>query len=299
MTIVCTAPALRAAQAGVTDSVPTVLPEDLNILVTDTVVSTPPEVVTEEEVIEVQEAVIDTILPPLPDFSNPLYDNIYARPYSLTREDKRKWGRLAANTGVLVGAFVGTLFVLECLPEGATAWNRSEYEDMTLGQRWHKYVIEEGPHWDHDRWIFNYVLHPYAGAVYFMAARSCGFNFWRSFLYCSIISNVCWEFGIEAFMERPSVQDLIITPVVGSCLGELFYRIKRNIVNHDYTLCGSKILGNAVAIFCDPVNEVINLFRGSDTRRMHLGRDASPVIESQLLPMGPGATPGFSFTMTF
>ena len=185
--------------------------------------------------------------------------SIYSLPYSLTRTC-HDWKRLWINTGVLTGAFVGTLFVLELLPEDATSWNRASLQNVPLFKRWKKHVITEGPEWDHDKFVFNYVLHPYAGAAYFMAARSVGFNFYQSLLYSTIISNIGWEFGIEAFMERPSYQDLFITPLIGSALGEGFYRLKRKIVNDGYELLGSPFLGGLVAFFIDPVNEVVGYF---------------------------------------
>ncbi len=192
---------------------------------------------------------------------------IYEMPYSVSGSC-HDWKRLWINTGVLSGAFVGTLAVLECLPEDATSWNRAELQDVPLGRRWKNHVIEKGPEWDHDHFVFNYILHPYAGAAYFMAARSCGFNMWQSALYCTLVSNVGWEFGIEAFMERPSIQDLFITPIVGSAIGEGFYRLKRRIVDDDYYLFGSRVLGNIVAFFIDPVNEVVGLFSGNPARQL-------------------------------
>lgn len=191
--------------------------------------------------------------------------SIYNEPYSLTGTCYN-WRRLWVNTGVLTGAFVGTLFVLELLPEDATSWNRAELQKVPMFKRWRQHVIEEGPEWDHDKFMFNYVLHPYAGAAYFMSARSCGFNFYQSMLYSAIISTVGWEFGIEAFMERPSYQDLFITPIVGSALGEGFYRLKRHLVDNDYRLFGSKVVGNIVAFIIDPINEVIGLFHYNEAR---------------------------------
>lgn len=189
----------------------------------------------------------------------------YELPYSWTGSTP-DWHRLWLNTAVYAGAMVGTLGVLECLPEDATSWNRAEIRNVPMFKRWYRNVIKKGIAWDKDNWIFNYVMHPYAGAVYFMSARSCGFNFWQSMLYSSLISNVFWEFGIEAFMERPSYQDIFITPVVGSVLGELMYRGKRHIVDNGYELLGSWFLGHAACFVLDPVNEVIDLFRGSPTR---------------------------------
>lgn len=204
------------------------------------------------------------LLMPLP--LNPKNVSIYELPYSMTGKHY-DWKRLWINTATLCGAFVGSLVVLECLPEDATSWNRAELQDVPLFKRWRDHVLREGPEWDHDKFYFNYILHPYAGAVYFMAARSCGFNFWQSLLYCSLISNVGWEFGIEAFMERPSYQDLFITPIVGSIIGEMFYKLKRKIVRNGYRLGGSPVLGNIVVFLIDPVNEVIGLFGGNPARK--------------------------------
>lgn len=234
------------------------------------------------------------VLPPL---SKGIVPNIYEMPYSMTA-DYPQWNRLWVNTAVLTGAFVGSLVVLNTLPDDATSWNRAALQKTPPFKRWYKHVIKEGPEFDSDNPVFNFVLHPYAGAAYFMAARSCGFNFWRSFLYCSLISNVAWEFGIEAFMERPSYQDLVITPLVGSIIGELFYKAKREIVGNDYTLCGSRVFGNVVVFFIDPVNEVINLFRGSDTRRLHLGR-RTPTVSSAFVPQVGKGSFGFTLMCTF
>ncbi len=191
----------------------------------------------------------------------------YALPYSMTG-NSYDWNRLWMNTATLSGAFVGTLLVLECLPEDATSWNRAELQDVPLFKRWHNHVIKKGPEWDHDKFYFNDILHPYAGAAYFMAARSCGFNFWRSTLYGSIVSTIGWEFGIEAFMERPSIQDIFVTPIVGSCIGEGFYHVKRWLVDNDYRLFGSPVLGGILAFLVDPLNEFTGLWLGNPARRI-------------------------------
>lgn len=191
----------------------------------------------------------------------------YSLPYSFT-VNSYDWHRLWINTATLSGAFVGTLLVLECLPEDATSWNRAELQDVPLFKRWHNHVIKEGPEWDHDKFYFNYILHPYAGAAYFMAARSCGFNFWRSALYGAIVSTVGWEFGIEAFMERPSIQDIFVTPIAGGCIGEGFYHVKRWLIDNDYCLFGSRVLGGILAFLVDPVNEFTGLWLGNPAREI-------------------------------
>ena len=224
---------------------------------------------------------------------------IYGRKASWTYSDPW-WHGLWINTAVYAGAFVGTLFVLELLPEDATAWNRADIRNVPFYKRWFRNIFKRGPEWDHDLFIFNYVLHPYAGAAYFMSARSCGFNFWQSMLYSAFISNIGWEFGIEACMERPSYQDLVITPVIGSLIGEGFYRLKRLIVDNNYYLLGSPLLGHIAAMFLDPVNELIGLLSPA-----HSCRSIGPgCIQSQplLIPSpapGHSSAFGISFSATF
>lgn len=200
------------------------------------------------------------IKPELPDA-----DMMYSLPYSKKQTVRPNYKRLWLHTGVLFTAGVTTLGILELLPEDATAWNKEELRNTPFFKRWWNHV-SNGPVWDHDNWIFNYVLHPYAGAAYYMGARSLGFSQMQSFAYCFCISTFFWEYGIEAFMEKPSIQDLIITPVCGMLIGETFYKIKRSIVANDYQIVGSRFLGNMVSFIVDPVNEVIGIFAGNPCR---------------------------------
>lgn len=220
-------------------------------------------------------------------------ESIYNFSYSINLSVP-DWHRMWINTAVLSGAFVGSLFVLECLPEDATSWNREEIRSVPLFKRWFRNVFKRGPEWDHDKFYFNFLLHPYAGATYFMSARSCGFNMWQSLLYCTCVSTVGWEFGVEAFMERPSYQDLFVTPLIGSMIGEGFYHIKRHIAGNGYTLLGSKILGNIVAFLVDPVNEFVGLFAGNKAR--HISERSSR--EAALSPIMTQYYKGLSFCAT-
>lgn len=255
-----------------------------------------PEIITETTVVDFT---LDTLSTEqqaaVPSRHIPL--SIYQMPYSLTGSSP-DWHRMWINTAVLSGAYITTLLVLECLPEDATAWNRAELRKDPAWKRWYLNVFKRGPEWDHDNPIFNFVLHPYAGAAYFMSARSCGFNFYQSLLYSACVSTIGWEYGIEACMERPSIQDLFITPLGGSLIGEGFYAIKRHIVGHDYTLFGSRVLGNVVVFLVDPVNEVVDLFRGSRTRKLHLGRK-QPEITSTFMPTIGNGRFGFAFSCVF
>lgn len=190
---------------------------------------------------------------------------LYDLPYSLL-EHRPNYKKLLYNTAALYAAGVLALGVLELLPENATAWNKEEIRNIPAAKRWWEHV-KAGPVVDKDSWIFNYVLHPYGGAAYYMSARTQGFNAFWSFVYCFGVSTVFWEYGIEAVNEIPSAQDLILTPVVGSILGEYFYKLKRHIVSNGYELFGSSLLGNIVVYIIDPVNEVLGHLYGNDVRR--------------------------------
>ena len=224
--------------------------------------------------------------------------SIYSQPLSWTGKDPW-WHGMWINTAVVTGAYIATLFVLECLPEDATAWNRDEITSVPFYKRWYRNIFKKGPEWDHDKFVFNWVLHPYAGAAYFMCARTCGFNFWQSMLYSAIISTVGWEFGIEACMERPSYQDIFVTPLIGSIIGEGFYRLKRLIVDRNYEILGSQYIGHILAFFLDPVNEVIGWLSPGTCRTIGPGCMQSQPL---LIPNGaPGSSPslGISFSATF
>ena len=193
---------------------------------------------------------------------------LYDLPYSPSRR-MESWGRLTQNTTVFALAGLATLYVLETLPEDATAWNKKELRHMGLFERW-RYHAKQGPVWDKDNPIFNYILHPYGGAVYYMSARTCGFNVLGSLAYCTFVSSLLWEYGFETFNEVPSVQDLFITPLAGMVMGECFYRIKRVIVANDYHLFGSWFLGHLVAWLVDPLNELVSLFAGNPCKNRNV-----------------------------
>lgn len=224
--------------------------------------------------------------------------NLYDLPYSIT-DNYPNYKRLALNTGVLYGAGFVTLGILYLLPEDATAWNKEETMNTPLFKRWWRNV-RKGPVVDKDNAIFNYILHPYGGAAYYMGARSVGFNLFYSFLYTAAVSTFFWEYGIEAFMEIPSLQDLIITPLAGVFLGEGFYKLKRHIVNNNYTLFGSKALGNTIAFIVDPINEVIGLFAGNPCRKKTKPTDKTlSCIPWFNNTRADGATYGFSLNLSF
>jgi hypothetical protein len=183
---------------------------------------------------------------------------IYFEKYTL-RDSYVDYGLIKNDIKVILyGSLVG-VGVLYTLPESITNWNKNNIKLETLTDKWYK-NIKAGPVWDNDDFFLNYVTHPYWGAVYYIAGRSAGAGALTSFYYSVIVSTFFWEYGVEAFAEVPSIQDLIITPVVGSIFGETFYLLKRYIINNNNKLFNSKIIGKTLKILMDPITEVSSLF---------------------------------------
>ncbi len=173
--------------------------------------------------------------------------------YDPVRDPKR----LVYNTGLFMGAAIASFGILWVLPESFTNWDKEEMLEYGMIQRW-KDNVRAGPVWDDDDIFFNWIMHPWSGAVYFMSARGSGFNKWESFAYSAVMSTFFWEYGIEAFAEIPSWQDLLITPIVGSVLGEFFFRWKGNIIKNDRRVLNSKILGGTSLFIMDPFNMMLD-----------------------------------------
>ncbi|MEK2688206.1 DUF3943 domain-containing protein [Bdellovibrio sp. GT3] len=161
-------------------------------------------------------------------------------------------------------AALGVAGILYMMPESFTNWDKSEMKN--LGKNW-KENIKAGPHMDKDDWMINYIGHPYSGAAYYQVARNEGLSAMESFGYSVLMSTFFWEFGVEAFAEQPSIQDLFATPIVGSILGELFYRAEQKIKANDGKLLGSERLGSFAMIVMNPMGvaaEHINKLVGSE-----------------------------------
>ena len=120
---------------------------------------------------------------------------------------KRDYRRLSYDTAMYVGATVIAFGVLYAMPESVTNWDKEAMKENGITYKW-KQNVKAGPVWDDDDWVLNWITHPYSGGVYYMTARSSGFNMFESFLYSAFMSTFFWEYGIEAFAEIPSKQDL-------------------------------------------------------------------------------------------
>ena len=159
---------------------------------------------------------------------------------------------------VTLGLALGVLVVIGLLPTRISKWDKSNLHPF---KRWWDNV-SRGPVVDDDKWYINYIGHPYFGGVYYVSARSSGYNPWNSFVYSLLMSTFLYEYGIEAIFERPSIQDLIVTPVVGSIYGEWAFRKKAAIIQDDGRAMGSKTIGTVALLLLDPVGQVSQWIKG-------------------------------------
>jgi len=217
-------------------------------------------------------------------------ENIYDRPYSLweSRTDKTK---IIRNTGVMFGASFGAMGILYMLPSSFTNWDDDARKRPW--KKWGKNVSRE-PVWDKDDFFLNYVTHPYFGAVYYMGARSAGAGAGYAFLYSFMLSTFFWEYGVEALAERPSIQDLIVTPGCGAILGEGFYLAKRHIKDNDDELLGSRILGKTTMFLMDPITEITDwIFEDKPETKQSMSFSSQPMISTHSI--GYGLSMKFNF----
>lgn len=120
------------------------------------------------------------------------------------------------------------LVFLEIMGLNVLVWGWDRYvlekDYARINPSYWKRNLREGWEWDHNHWAINFYGHPYQGAYYFMAGRSAGYDFYRSF-FGAFLGSYTWEMFAET--EYPSINDLIVTSVGGSVYGEVLYRLSR------------------------------------------------------------------------
>lgn len=126
-------------------------------------------------------------------------------------------------------AMFGTLMLL---PRSLTKWEEGYVEDALSN---FSRAFSEPPVWDEDHWEINYIGHPYAGSLYYNTIRSQGGTVFHSFLFSAFVSTG-WEYLYEGMAEQPSIQDLIVTPVVGSILGEVIHQTTLSMKSNGYSI---------------------------------------------------------------
>lgn len=198
----------------------------------------------------------EDITPNLPMSNNPAANPLFPRePLPTYYKPDSRSTYLNTTIGLLGGGIIVSIIGLYIMPESVTNWDRSRFGFSAWLQD-----VQIGPVIDSDNFILNGVAHPYFGAVYYMQPRVAGYSWAESAFFAFVTSSIFWEYGIEAFVEIPSWQDLIYTPAMGSIFGELFYQSTKYIQSHDNNLFGSRALGLIVVGLMDPIGVIMRDF---------------------------------------
>ena len=170
------------------------------------------------------------------------------------QDERSAWARwhssLWGASATLGTAMVTTVALLSFLPKDFTSWNKPNFYGL-------RRTFSTGPSFDYDNFFFNYIAHPIDGSEFFLLARNRKLTFWESFAYAAAVSSF-FEFFIESAYEGASWQDLWITPVSGTVIGELRWQAKKSLEN-PRTGKPSGTANKILYVIVDPVDALLNL----------------------------------------
>jgi len=172
---------------------------------------------------------------------------------------------LHRDTWYFLGYQWVTIGMLYVAPESVSSWTDEQKEGYDMSYWWDNITH---PEIDSDDFYLNYILHPYWGAAYFVRARERGYNDREAFWYSVLLSSA-YEFGAEALFEEPSIQDLIVTPVFGSLLGQYFIRVRHDIREREFETGHRTRRDRWLWVATDPLgslNQLADRMLGRETR---------------------------------
>ncbi len=149
------------------------------------------------------------------------------------------------------GVGLGMMLTLMAAPRSVTKW-QGDYIQDAFSNLERAYTAP--PVWDNDIWQLNYAGHPYAGGLYYNTIRAHGGTPFQSLLFSVFISTT-WEYVLEATAEQPSIQDLFVTPLAGSAIGELSHQATLKMQKNGYNF-----IEKVVVTLINPLYIVINGF---------------------------------------
>lgn len=164
-------------------------------------------------------------------------------------QDIRDRAGLRRDTWYFLGYQWVTIGLLYAAPESVSGWTDEQKEGYDMSVWWDNVT---SPQLDSDDFYINYILHPYWGASYFVRARERGYSDEQSFWYSVLLSSA-YEIGAEALFEEPSIQDIFVTPIVGSLLGQYFMEVRGNIRSRERELGYRKTGDKWLWVITDPL----------------------------------------------
>jgi len=153
---------------------------------------------------------------------------------------------------------IGTIGVIALLPESVSQWTAEDKAFVDAQELLAKHAenVAKGPVWDNDAWAVNYIGHPVAGSYFYVWGRQSGLTWQESAILTTLMSTFFWEYGWESFAEVPSTQDLIVTPLLGSLLGEGTNYLYNCIMENNGKIYNSTFLGSLGRGLLNPIGEV-------------------------------------------
>jgi hypothetical protein len=178
---------------------------------------------------------------------DPPATDVTADPSNETDGEKRTpdWDGIRRDSGIIVGSQFAVTGVLFLMPESVSSWSIEQKQNSS--KKFASNFVH--PVIDKDKFYINYILHPYWGAAYYTRARERGLDPTQSLVYSALLSAI-YEFGVECIFEKPSIQDLIVTPGIGSLLGAFVFEPWRNSIKRKPEL---QWYDHAVLIVTDPI----------------------------------------------
>ncbi|SFV71407.1 Ubiquitin-protein ligase [hydrothermal vent metagenome] len=183
---------------------------------------------------------------------------IYAdNPTLYTVKVNPKYEKIITDLAYLQFFALGSIGIIALLPEDISQWSTEDKNLISIKSllKKHSNNIQKAPVLDNDNYAINYIGHPIAGSYFYVWGRQRGLSWQESFMLTTLMSTFYWEYGWEAFAEVPSTQDLLITPILGSLLGEGTNYLYNKILYNDGKIYNSKFLGNIARGLLNPIGE--------------------------------------------
>ncbi len=134
--------------------------------------------------------------------------------------------------------------------------------------------VQESFEWDPNLFCVNFFHHPYHGGLSFNAARSNGLGFWGS-TATALGGSLMWEVLLE--INRPSINDLVLTTTGGSVFGEVTYRLSSRVQRKGARGFERALRGGAAA-FLNPVG-ALNRLLGGRSAESGTAPAGTPVVD--------------------
>jgi hypothetical protein len=144
--------------------------------------------------------------------------------------------------------------------------------------------VRDSFEWDPNLFCVNFFHHPYHGGMSFNAARANGLDYWGS-AFSAFGGSLMWELFLE--LNRPSINDLVLTTTGGSVFGEVAYRLASR-VRRKGARGLERVLRGTTAALLNPVGALNRLLdgRSGDTGKTPAGAPAVEVPVSGEVLLG-------------